>query len=45
MASQRILDRSPYYAEYYEHLDRVLNRPQLAGLWIDTTSGTSPLTG
>ena len=28
---QRPLDRSPYYVNHFEHLDRVLSRPQLAG--------------
>ncbi|CAO2651531.1 Nn.00g041010.m01.CDS01 [Neocucurbitaria sp. VM-36] len=28
---QRPLDRSPYYVNHSEHLDRVLSRPQLAG--------------
>lgn len=31
MDDQRLLDRAHYRAAWYEHLDRVLNRPQLAG--------------
>ncbi|KAF1847508.1 uncharacterized protein K460DRAFT_392847 [Cucurbitaria berberidis CBS 394.84] len=39
---QRPLDRSPYYVNHSEHLDRVLNRPQIAaciGGGIFITSG------
>jgi hypothetical protein len=31
MMYERPLDRSPYYVDHFEHLDRVLNRPQLTG--------------
>jgi hypothetical protein len=31
MVVERTLDRSPYYIEHYEHLHRILRRPQLAG--------------
>ena len=31
MADQRLLNRANYRAAWYEHLDRVLTRPQLAG--------------
>ena len=31
MDDQRLLNRTHYRAAWYEHLDRVLNRPQLAG--------------
>ncbi|KAF2831684.1 hypothetical protein CC86DRAFT_431605, partial [Ophiobolus disseminans] len=30
--ARRPLDRSPYYIHHFEHLDRVLSRPQLAGI-------------
>ena len=33
---QRPLDRSPYYVNHFEHLDRVLGRPQLAGKHLST---------
>ncbi|PSN74606.1 hypothetical protein BS50DRAFT_19661 [Corynespora cassiicola Philippines] len=39
MADTRPLDRNPYYAEHYEHLDRILNRPQLAGIGISGCVG------
>ncbi|KAH8623841.1 aat family amino acid transporter [Alternaria alternata] len=36
---QRPLDRSPYYVTHSEHLDRVLSRPQLAGIGISGCIG------
>ncbi|KAF2634637.1 hypothetical protein P280DRAFT_413354 [Massarina eburnea CBS 473.64] len=39
MTDQRPLDRSPYYVDHYEHLDRVLNRPQLTGIGISGCIG------
>ncbi|CAI6334541.1 unnamed protein product [Periconia digitata] len=36
---QRPLDRSPYYVDHFEHLDRVLNRPQLTGIGISGCIG------
>ncbi|KAJ4363567.1 hypothetical protein N0V83_009863 [Neocucurbitaria cava] len=36
---QRPLDRSPYYVNHSEHLDRVLGRPQLAGIGISGCIG------
>ncbi|KAE8831138.1 hypothetical protein PTNB85_07725 [Pyrenophora teres f. teres] len=36
---QRPLDRSPYYVKHSEHLDRVLSRPQLAGIGISGCIG------
>ncbi|RAR11739.1 aat family amino acid transporter [Stemphylium lycopersici] len=36
---QRPLDRSPYYVTHSEHLDRVLSRPQLAGIGISGCVG------
>ncbi|KAF1833515.1 hypothetical protein BDW02DRAFT_569955 [Decorospora gaudefroyi] len=35
----RPLDRSPYYVTHSEHLDRVLSRPQLAGIGISGCVG------
>ncbi|KAF1961896.1 hypothetical protein CC80DRAFT_463405 [Byssothecium circinans] len=39
MPAKRPLDRSPYYANHFEHLDRVLNRPQLTGIGISGCIG------
>ncbi|ORY10484.1 amino acid permease-domain-containing protein [Clohesyomyces aquaticus] len=39
MANQRPLFRKPYYVEHFEHLDRVLSRPQLAGIGISGCVG------
>ncbi|EMD63420.1 hypothetical protein GGP41_005918 [Bipolaris sorokiniana] len=36
---ERPLDRSPYYVTHSEHLDRVLSRPQLAGIGISGCIG------
>ncbi|KAI4637728.1 hypothetical protein J4E83_000545 [Alternaria metachromatica] len=36
---KRPLDRSPYYVTHSEHLDRVLSRPQLAGIGISGCIG------
>lgn len=32
--ADRPLDRYPYYVQHFEHLDRVLSRPQLAGMYL-----------
>lgn len=39
MVNQRLLDRTDYRAAWYEHLDRVLTRPQLAGIGISGCVG------
>lgn len=31
MPAEQPSDRSPYHVDHFEHLDRVLNRPQLTG--------------
>lgn len=39
MSEQRLLDRKTYHAAWYEHLDRALSRPQLAGIGISGCVG------
>ncbi|KAF2875146.1 amino acid permease-domain-containing protein [Massariosphaeria phaeospora] len=39
MSDKRPLDRSPYYVSHFEHLDRILSRPQLAGIGISGCVG------
>ncbi|KAF2728706.1 hypothetical protein EJ04DRAFT_538260 [Polyplosphaeria fusca] len=39
MADERPLDRNPLSWEHFEHLDRVLGRPQLAGIGISGLVG------
>lgn len=39
MSNIRPLDRKPYYVDHYEHLHRILGRPQLTGTMVKSYNG------
>jgi amino acid transporter len=39
MGDVRPLDRKPYYVDHFEHLHRVLGRPQLTGTFTSLSDG------